>query len=210
MGGQRWRTTAKRAFSKGVGRALRPFVFAAAGALLLASCARAGQPPAPPNLVGGPLGRFLASSNDLGPARNHPVQLTVALNDSARPPTLIDWAESHRLSVRWRPGDNYAYVRGGPDDLSRAFGVSVHDYRSSGGQVFYASRQQPEIPAPLRGEVVELGRILSYNPIHVVKPPMLPLDVPHHDVDAAASTDDLQRGHAGNHRQGPDRRVLRI
>jgi kumamolisin len=175
-------------FSRGVGRALRLLVCTATGLLLLASCARDNRPPGIPNLIGGPLGRFLASSSDLGPARGHPVQLTVALDDSARPQNLIGWAESHRLSVRWRPGDDYAYVSGGPGDLSSAFGVAVHDYRSLDGQVFYASQQQPEIPAALRDEVAELGRILSYNPTHVIKPPMLPLDVP----DRALSPPQLQ------------------
>lgn len=175
MGGQKW---GEMGLPKRVGRALRLLVCTATGVLLLASCARDGQPPGTPNLFGGPLGRFLAGSSDLGPARGHPVQLTVALNDSARPQTLIGWAESHRLSVRWRLGDNYAYVGGRADDLSRAFGVALHDYRSLDGQAFYASQQQPEIPAAVRGEVVELGRILSYNPTHVVKPPMFPLDVP--------------------------------
>jgi len=164
-------------FSKRVG--VRLVVFAAAGVLLLASCAHAGRPPGQPNLIGGPLGRFLASSNDLGPSRADRVQLTVALNDSTRPQALIGWAGSRRLSVRWRPGDDYAYVSGGPDDMSSAWGVAVHDYRSIDGQLFYASQQQPEVPAPVRGEVVELGRILSYNATHVIKPPMLPLDVPH-------------------------------
>jgi kumamolisin len=175
VGGQKW---GGMRLPKGVGRALRLVVCTATGVLLLASCVRDGRPPGTPNLIGGPLARFLASSSDLGPVRGHPVQLTVALNDPARPQTLIGWAKSHRLSVRWRPGDDYAYVSGASDDLSRAFGVVVHDYRSLDGQVFYASPQQPAIPAAVRAEVVELGRILSYNPAHVIKPPMLPLDVP--------------------------------
>jgi kumamolisin len=175
VGDQKW---GEMGLPKCVGRALRLLVCTATGLLVLASCARDGWPAGTQNLIGGPLGRFLASSSDLGPARGDRAQLTVALHDSARPQTLIGWAESRRLSVRWRPGDNYGYVSGGPDDLSRAFGVAVHDYRSLDGQVFYASPQQPEIPAALRGEVVELGRILSYNPAHVIKPPMLPLDVP--------------------------------
>lgn len=175
MGGQKG---GEMRLPESVGRAMRLLVCTATGLLLLASCARDGRPLATPNLIGGPLAHFLASSSDLGPVRGRRVQLTVALHDSSRPQTLIGWAGSHRLSVRWRPGDNYAYVSGGPDDLSRAFGVVVHDYRSRDGQVFYASPQQPEIPAAVRGEVVELGRILSYNPAHVIKPPMLPLDVP--------------------------------
>ena len=175
MGG---RKSGETGLPRGVGHAVRLLACTAAGLLLLTSCAGHGGPSETPNLIGGPLGRFLASSSDLGPAHGHRLQLTVALRDSARPQTLIRWAESHRLSVRWRPGDNYAYVSGGPDDLSRAFGVAVHDYRSLDGQVFYASQQQPEIPAAVRGAVVELGRIFSYNPTHVIRPPMLPLDVP--------------------------------
>jgi kumamolisin len=166
------------AFSTGVTRALRLLVCTATSVLLLTSCARGAQTSVPSGLMGGPLGRFLASSSDLGPARDHAVQLTVALRGSARPQALIGWADSHRLSVRWRPGDNYAYVQGGPDDLGRAFGVAVHDYRSADRQVFYAARQQPVVPGPVRGDVTGLGRILSYHPNHVIKPPMLPLDVP--------------------------------
>jgi kumamolisin len=46
------------------------------------------------------------------------------------------------------------------------------------GKVFYASRQQPAVPAPMQGEVTELGRILSYHTVRIAKPPMLPRDVP--------------------------------
>ena len=171
------RKSGEAVFSTRMG--LRLAVFAAAGVLALASCAHQGRLPGPPNVIGGPLGRFLASSSDLGPSRADRVQLTVALHDSTRPRALIGWAATRRLSVRWRPGDNYAYVSGGPHDMSSAWGVAVHDYRSTDGQVFYASRQQPEVPAPVRSDVVELGRILSYDSTHVIKPPMLPVDVPH-------------------------------
>ncbi|HZQ34024.1 MAG TPA: S53 family peptidase [Mycobacterium sp.] len=159
-------------------RKLRLLVVAAAAVLVLASCGRAGQSADPPNLIHGPLGSFLAKSTDLGPSHGHPVQLTVALHGSTRPQRLIAWADAHRLSVRWRPGDNFAYVAGAPDDFALAFGVSVHDFRSADGQVFYASRQQPDVPAVVRSDVTSLGRILSYNPAHVVRPPLLPLDVP--------------------------------
>jgi kumamolisin len=70
--------------------------------------------------------------------------------------------------VRWRPGDNYAYVEGAAGAFGQAFGVEVHDYRSPDGQVFYASRQQPEIPRPVRRDVADLGRVFSYNPTHRV------------------------------------------
>jgi kumamolisin len=114
----------------------------------------------------GPLEKFLDQSTDLGPAGGHAVEITVALKESTCPNKLIKWGERHGLSVRWRPGDNWAYVEGQPNDFTDAFGVAIHDYRSRDGQVFYASKQDPEIPAAIRGEVTELGRILSYNPTH--------------------------------------------
>jgi kumamolisin len=160
------------------GRKRRRLAVLIATAALLAACARDAHPPAHPILIGGPLGSFLASSTDLGPAHSHPVEVTVALHNSIRPEALISWAQSRRLSVRWRPGDTWAYVDGAAADFDSAFNVTVHDFRSRDGQVFYASLQDPEIPTPARGEVTELGRILSYNPVHTVRPPIVPLDVP--------------------------------
>ena len=102
---------------------------------------------------------LLASSTDLGPANSGPVQLTVALHDHSDPDALISWSDRHGLSVRWRPGDNWAIVDGPPNKVAAAFAVAVHDYRGRRGQVFYASPQQPAIPAELRGKVAGLGRI---------------------------------------------------
>lgn len=146
--------------------------------LVVASGTRAVQAHPEPNLIGGPLGRLLASSTDLGPARSGHAQLTVALRDSTRPEALFAWASDRGLSVRWRGGDDWAFVGGAPAKVANAFGVAVHNYRSPGGQVFYASRQQPAVPAPVQAEVTALGRILSYQAVHIAKPPVLPLDVP--------------------------------
>jgi kumamolisin len=173
VGGQKLRLASAKAAEGG----LRLLALAATGVLLV-SCAHGGQTPDGPNVIGDPLGTLLASSTDLGPAHGHPVQVTVALRDPTHPRALMGWAASHHLSVRWRPGDDYAYVAGPPGDMSSAFGVAVHDYRSLDGLVFYASARQPDIPAPVRGEVAELGRILSYKATHLLKPPMVPLDVP--------------------------------
>jgi len=119
-----------------------------------------GQP------IGGPLGKLLANSTDLGPSQGHAIQITVTLRDSTRPAALLEWAAQHQLSVRWRDGDTFAYVAGAPAAFGNAFGVSVHDFRSPDGQLYYASRCQPDIPAPVRGEVTGLGRILSYDSVH--------------------------------------------
>jgi kumamolisin len=101
---------------------------------------------------------------DLGPTRGR-VELTVSLTDSTRPSALIDWAEEHRLSVKWRDGATWAYVGGAGVDIASAFGVEIHDYRDPDDNVFYASNDDPPVPAPLRDEVSEVGRIIDAQPV---------------------------------------------
>jgi kumamolisin len=127
--------------------------------------------------ISGPYSSLLAASTDLGPARRSQVQLTASLDGHTRPDTLINWARSQHLSVRWRPGDNWAVIAGNPDRIGDAFGVDVHDYRSLSGQEFYAAPQQPQTPAVLHGTVTELGRILSYIQHRNAAPPA-PLEIP--------------------------------
>ena len=121
-------------------------------------------------MIDGPFASLLAASTDLGPARGDHVQLTAMLHDDRRPDALIGWASQHGLSVQWRTSDGWAVVEGTPDRVADAFGVEVHDYRGQRGQEFYASPQQPEVPSPLRDEVQQLGRILSYTPHHESRP----------------------------------------
>jgi kumamolisin len=128
--------------------------------------------------ITGPYAGLLDDSTDLGPARGDHVQVTAALHGSARPAVLIGWAERHHLSVRWRPDDRWAIIDGAPAAVAQAFGVDVHDYRGRRGQLFYASPQQPPVPNPVRAEVAELGRILSYTPHREARPPVMPLEVP--------------------------------
>jgi kumamolisin len=150
----------------------------AAAALTLVAGVRAESMPANGAVIGGPLALLLASSTDLGPSRDGGVQLTVALPDSARPRTLIEWASAHRMSVRWRQGDTWAVVEGAAQDVATAFDVPVNDYRGRKGQLFYASPRQPAVPEAVRGTVTELGRILGYTPHREARPGFLPLDVP--------------------------------
>jgi kumamolisin len=126
-----------------------------------------------PVVVGPPLASLLASSTDLGPATGQ-VHLTAALHDTRRPEALMAWAGDNGLSVRWRPGDDWAIIEGAPTAVAGTFGVSVHDYRGRRGQVFYASPQQPSVPASVKGEVSGLGRILGYTPHHMARPPIPP------------------------------------
>lgn len=138
--------------------------------------------PRPGGVIAGPLARLLAASSDLGPARAERVQVTALLHRQDPPTRLESWARTHGLSVRWRDGDGWAIVEGGPADLGRALGVAVHDYRigdgPSPGRVFYASAQQPAVPLPVRSEVAGLGRILNYLPYRESRPPTPPRDVP--------------------------------
>lgn len=150
---------------------------AAATVVALAAPLRPGTSP-PANAIGGPYGRLLAESADLGPARSDRVQFTAALSRPARPVQLTDWAIAHAMSVRWHEGDSWAIVEGAPDAVANAFGIAVHDYRARRGDVFYASPQQPDIPPATRGEVAGLGRILSYTPFREGMPPTPPRDVP--------------------------------
>lgn len=155
-----------------------PVVLVSAITLVLASdLPRSSTPPGRADITG-PYASLLADSRDLGPSRAGDAQLTVTLPGPTRPDALVEWADAQDLSVRWRPGNAWAIVEGGADDVARAFDVPVHDYRGRKGQVFYASRQQPDVPAPLHAEVTSLGRILGYTPHHMARPGFLPLDVP--------------------------------
>lgn len=136
------------------------------------------------DVIGGPYARMLAQSADLGPTRSERVQLTAALHRRTEPVELQAWARAHGLSVRWRDGDDWAFVEGAASTVGEAFGVDVRDYRTRDGadpgRVFYASPQQPDIPPAARTEVSGLGRILSYTPVREAFPPgpILPRDVP--------------------------------
>jgi kumamolisin len=133
------------------------------------------------NIIGGPYAQLLAECTDLGPHTTGEVQLTAALADTTTPQALIDWAAGHGLTVRWQPDQNWAYIDGPPAAIASAFDVEIHHYRSPDGQLFYASPQQPDVPAPLAGQVSDLGRILSYNPAHHLRGPVIPQDEPRKD-----------------------------
>jgi kumamolisin len=158
------------------------------------------------NTVGGPYGRMLAESADLGPTRFDRVQITAALHARTEPVRLVGWARKHGLSVRWRGGDNWAVIEGAPAAVSEAFGVAVRDYRSRDlsdpQRVFYASPQQPDVPSAAYGEVAGLGRILSYTPVRSAMP-ALPRDVPDGGLfpaqllEAYNATPLIEEGHTG-------------
>jgi kumamolisin len=159
-----------------------------------------------PNAIGGPYGRLLAESTDLGPTRFDRVQVTAALHQGSEPVGLIRWASQRGLSVRWQDGDSWAVIDGAPSAMADALGVTVHDYRIRAGaepeRVFYASPQQPEVPTEAGDEVSGLGRILSYTPASESMP-SLPRDVPDGGLlpsqllNAYNATPLVEEGHTG-------------
>ncbi|GAT07901.1 peptidase S53 [Mycolicibacterium novocastrense] len=157
--------------------ASRPGVAAVLTAALLiaASGACASRTPA---VITGAYAALLASSTDLGPSRSADAQVTVTLGAPERPAALMGWADARDLWVRWRPGDGWAIVEGAAGDLARAFGIPVRDYRTPKGEEFYASPEQPAIPAALRDDVTAVGRVMSYTPYRMKRPDIVPLDVP--------------------------------
>lgn len=139
---------------------------------------QSGHRPVTAGRIDGPYAALLNDSADLGPARGGQVQVTAALASDSRPDRLTGWARDHGLAVRWQDGATWAFVEGTGAAMARAFGVDVHDYRGKRSQVFYASPQQPGVPAAVREEVTALGRILGYTPHHEAGRWQLPLEVP--------------------------------
>lgn len=156
-------------------RTLRVWAGAGLVAMTVVACGD-GRPKSegPVSRIGGPYGDLLDSSEDLGPATDLKVQITAALRAASKPHRLISWARDRGLSVRWDAGDAWAVIEGPPGAVAVSFGVEIHDYRGMRGQTFYASPQQPAVPAALAEEVTELGRILSYLPARPVPTPREP------------------------------------
>lgn len=133
------------------------------------------------DIITGPYASLLGASTNLGPSSADGAQVTVKLPGAALPVALTKWADSQHLSVRWRPGDDWAIIAGPAEHVATAFNVPVNDFRGKQGQVFYASPMQPGVPPALTGEVTDVGRILSYLPQRMAYP-VLPLDVPRHGL----------------------------
>lgn len=157
-------------------------VAATAVTVLFAACSPGGAPGRAPlpgggQVITGPYASLLAASENFGPSRAEDAQLTVTLAGNGQPEGLIGWAARQGLAVRWHAGAAWAVVAGPAQRLAAAFDVPVHDYQGRQGQRYYASPEQPEVPASLRADVTGVGRILSYLP-HRNARPVLALDVP--------------------------------
>lgn len=143
--------------------------------------------------ISGPFARLLAVATDLGASRDR-VDLTVELRGPQPPDALDRWAHDKGLAVRWRPGDRWAVVSGKANAVAASVGVPIHNYRHEAGQIFYASPQQPTVPAALADSVAGFGRILSFTPIYGNGPAFRPLDVPDHALppDSLRTTYNVQ------------------
>ena len=115
----------------------------------------------PPNTISGPYAALLA--RHLGPARSERIPTHRGTTQRAAPVELIDWARTRSLQAHWRPGDRWAILDGPPATVGATLDVAVNDWGPN-GEVFYASPQQPAVPAALKGRVSALGRILGYTP----------------------------------------------
>jgi kumamolisin len=73
------------------------------------------------------------------------------------------WAHMHNLRLQWYVGTGVAVVSAPPATLGRALGVRIDDYRSPGGQRFYASLVQPGVPRGLSRDLDAVGRISDYK-----------------------------------------------
>lgn len=156
----------------------RALTAAALAAVTVAAMVGVVTRSAPADRIGGPYAALLDASSDLGPARDSTVQVTVALHGDSRPERLLGWGRENGLTVRWDTGDEWAFVEGAAPALARALAVDIHDYRGTHGQVFYASPQQPHVPAALTREVAGVGRVLGYTPYREADRWKLPLEVP--------------------------------
>lgn len=153
------------------------------GVLTLAGCgARSHTDSLSAQAITGPYALLLEASVNLGDSRAAAVQLTAELRGTQSPDRLQRWATANGLSVRWQPGAGWAVLQGPPASVAAALGVPVRDYRTPLGEQFYASPEQPSVPAALSDSVSGLGRILSYTPYHSSSPSIRPLDVPDHSL----------------------------
>jgi kumamolisin len=64
--------------------------------------------------------------------------------------------------VRWSPGQRWATISGAPLDVDRSFHLSIDDYRTSAGQVIFASDHPAAVPTGVCGEVAAVGTIHSF------------------------------------------------
>jgi len=76
------------------------------------------------------------------------------------------------LRATWRRGNDWLLVGGAARGFSAAFGVRARWYRSPHGTRYYASAQDPSLPASLRPLVTEAGHLSSfYEPQQYAVPP---------------------------------------
>jgi len=79
------------------------------------------------------------------------------------------------LRVTWRRGNDWLLVGGAAHGFSAAFGVRARWYRSPHGTRYYASAQDPSLPASLRPLVTEVSHLSSfYEPQRYAVPHTVP------------------------------------
>ena len=105
---------------------------------------------------------MLGQSTDLGPSKAKAASLLVALRPGGGP-ALSAWSRAHGLQVSDVTA-GAATLSGTPTALDSALGVAIRDWRSPGGDRFFAARTDATVPHELAASVSGFGRISSLHP----------------------------------------------
>ena len=108
-------------------------------------------------------GDFLSTCKDLGPSRAAQASAIIDLMPHVDAGVVKRWAGAHDLQLQWYVGKLVAVVSARPAKLGAALRVHIDDFRSPGGQRFYAARAQPSVPGALSREVEAIGTVSDYK-----------------------------------------------
>jgi len=98
---------------------------------------------------------------DLGLTGVPTISFVVTLAASVRPTCLESWARSEGISTHWDVGESLAILSGAPSSVDHAFGVSIRNFRTSSGQLAFATNHEAAVPSGVCGEVTGVGVIHS-------------------------------------------------
>jgi kumamolisin len=130
----------------------------------------APSPPSPGQLGGSSSSswwqQFLKSSKDLGPSKANRASVIIDLDADASAAIVEKWATHHHLSIEWYAGHAVAVFSATPARLGAALRVSINDYRSPQGQLFYSATRQPSVPGALAHQIDSIGRLSDYKGYH--------------------------------------------
>jgi kumamolisin len=107
--------------------------------------------------------KFLATCKDLGPSHAAQASVLIDLKAHVDVPGVEGWARAHDLRLHWYVGRLVVVASARPATLGAALKVRINDFRSPGGQRFYAALTQPTIPMALSREAEAMGTVSDYK-----------------------------------------------